>query len=303
MKIGQFYKIILASFILVLFASCGDNSDKNQDTDELQDDTTQVNSGGVFNIGGELFSIPSPVQTAMLIQKTGAAYDKSMLNSSEHAKEYSTDFLRALNLGIYGADLGFASMYEKTQDALGYLGAVKRLADNLGVIGAFDQKAMERIQSNISVKDSMLVLVGIAYRASDAFLKSNKQTDISGLILTGGWLESLHFAISVNKAKENEDLKRRIAEQKLSLNSIIRLLSTYESQPEIAELVKDLKSLSKIYEEIEFKYVYEKPVTDANTKVTTINSYSEIKITKDQIESINNQVNKIRDKIIDPAKN
>ncbi len=88
-------------------------------------------SGAVLNIGGELFSIPSPLQTAMLIQKTGSAYDKSILNTKENMNQYATDFSKALNLGIYGADLGYVNMYSKTQDAISYLAAVKKLSDDV----------------------------------------------------------------------------------------------------------------------------------------------------------------------------
>ena len=126
-------------------------------------------------------------------------YDKGILNVSKNANTYTNDFMRSLNLGIYGADLGYVSMYNQTQDAIGYLAAVKQLADKLGVYAAFDTGTMKRIESNIANKDSMLVLVGIAYRASDAYLKTNKRTEISSLILTGGWIESMNFSITASR--------------------------------------------------------------------------------------------------------
>lgn len=294
--------ITLGAFAL-LTLSCGNDKttppDENGDTPE---DTAKVTNNGVLNVGGELFSIPSPVQTAMLIQKSGAAYDKAILNLTASNNQYKTDFSKALNLGIYGADLGYVTMYNKTQDALSYLAAVKKLADDLGVSGAFDQATMERINKNIQVKDSMLVLVGIAYRASDAYLKNNQRNDVSGLILTGGWIESLNFAITVNKQKENEEIKIRIAEQKQALGSIIKLLGQYSTQPEYSDLIEGLKDLSKIYDGIEFKYVYEAPVIDVANKTTTINSRTEVKVSKEQIDQISAKVQAIRDKLVNPAK-
>ncbi len=173
-------KLVALSMAAMVLASC--NSDKKVDNVE-NDSVPEVDTvkAQVLNVGGELFSVPSPIQTAMLIQKSGITYDKSILNLSNKAAHYSEDFERAINLGIYGADLGYVSMYNQTQDALGYLAAVKQLADKLGVSAAFDQKTMKRIESNIANKDSMLVLVGIAYRSSDAYLKSNKRNEISSL--------------------------------------------------------------------------------------------------------------------------
>lgn len=287
---------------LLMLASCGNGNGKTNNPEDIQEDTTKVVSSGVLNIGGELFSIPSPLQTAMLIQKTGSSYDKSILNTKENMNQYATDFSKALNLGIYGADLGYVTMYNKTQDALSYLAAVKKLSDDLGVSGAFDTQTMERFNKNITNKDSMMVLVGLAYRAGDAFLKNNKRNDISGLILTGGWIESLNFAIGVNKAKENQDVKRRVADQKQALNSIIKLLAAYEAQTEYAPLVSELKELGKIYDTIEFKYVYEMPETDVAAKTTTINSHTDVTITKEQLDKITEKVESIRKKIVNPVK-
>ncbi len=286
----------------LLLASCGGDKGKSENPEEIQEDTTKIVSGGVLNLGGELFSIPSPLQTAMLIQKSGAPYDKTILNTKDNMNQYSTDFSKALNLGIYGADLGYVSMYNKTQDATLYLIAVKKLSDALGVSGAFDTQTMERFNTNISNKDSMMVLVGLAYRAGDAFLKNNKRNDISGLILTGGWIESLNFAIVVNKTKVNEDVRPRIADQKQALNSLIKLLSQFEAQTEYASLITELKDLSKIYDSIEYKYVFEKPETDVAIKATTINSHTDVTMTQEQVDQIAAKVESIRKKIVNPAK-
>jgi len=298
----RFFSFLFYPLCFLLLISCGDNNSKTSNPEEIQEDTTKVVSGAVLNIGGELFSIPSPLQTAMLIQKTGSPYDKSILNTKENMNQYVTDFYKALNLGIYGADLGYVNMYDKTQDAISYLAAVKKLADELGVSGAFDKQTMERFQKNISNKDSMMVLVGLAYRAGDAFLKGNNRKDISGLILAGGWIESLNFAVAVNKTKPNEEVKRRIADQKQALSSVIKLLSQFEAQPEYTALVTELKELGKIYEAIEFKYVYEKPETDVSAKTTTINSHTDVNLSKETLDQITAKIALIRKKIVTPAK-
>ena len=287
----------------LLIASCGGgNSKKAENPEEIQEDTAKAVSAGVLNIGGEMFSIPSPLQTAMLIQSAGAPYDKSILNPKENSSQYASDYSKALNLGIYGADLGYVSMYSKTQDALIYLTAVKKLSDEIGVSSAFDKETMKRFQDNMANKDSMMVLVGLAYREGDAFLKENKRNDISGLILVGGWIESMNFAISVNKTKSNDEIKRRIADQKRALNSIVKLLLQFESKPEYTGLIDELKDLSKVYDGISYRFVAEKSETDMATKTTTINSHTEVTFTKEQLDAITSKIESIRKKIVNPVK-
>lgn len=292
---NMFHKHFIALTVVAgLFASC-DPAKPDAKDDELIDTDTVKTS--VLNLGGELFSIPSPIQTALLIQKSGVVYDKSVLNPSGKVNTFSTDFARSLNLGIYGADLGYVSLYNQTQDALSYLGSLKQLSDKLGISAAFDAETMNRIKNNITNKDSMMVLVGIAYRGSDAYLKNNKRTDISSLILTGGWVESMHFSVSAYKTKPSESIKFRIAEQKQALASLIRVLGT-SSSPEIVDLTAQLNDLAKVYEGIQFTYKFVPPTVDTVKKVTYINSTTEVTVTDEQIAQITEKVAKIRSKII-----
>jgi hypothetical protein len=283
----------------IFLASCG--GDKNEDEkDDLVEATDTVKSA-VLNVGGELFSVPSPIQTALLIQKSGITYNKSILSTSNKVNTYSTDFSRALNLGIYGADLGYVSLYNQTQDALGYLASIKQLTDKLGISAAFDGPTMDRIKNNITNKDSMMVLVGIAYRGSDAYLKDNQRTDISSLILTGGWIESMHFSLTAYKAKSTDQIRFRIAEQKQALTSIIKILRGY-STAEVTELTTSLSDLSKVYEGIQFKYNFVEPVTDTTKKITYINSTTEVIVTDEQLSEIGKKLEDIRNKIVNTTK-
>jgi hypothetical protein len=289
-------KIITLSLATVMMYSCGDT--KSNETDGAEDVTpTDTVKAIALNVGGELFSIPSPIQTAQIIQKSGITYDKSILNAGNKNGQYVSDFSKSLNLGIYGADLGYVSMYNQSQDALSYAGAVKQLADKLGISSAFDQETMKRINDNISNKDSMLVLVGIAYRSSDAYLKENNRTEISSLILTGGWIESLHFSLMAYSKKPTDEFKNRVAEQKQALNSIIKLLKSHNIT-EAADLIKDFEDLAKVYETITSKYNFVEPTTDEAKKLTYINSTTEIIVSKEQLAEISAKVTIIRDKII-----
>lgn len=292
--------VAVLSVTALLAAGCGNDTNKTEGgngTDSVAT-TTKDTSGGVVTIKGETFSIPSPIQTALLIKRSGANYNKAILNPANKASQYSTSFAKALNLGIYGADLGYVTIYDQSQDAIGYLNAAKKLSDGLGVSAAFDAKTIERFTKNLGNKDSMLSLVGVAYRASDAYLKTNEMSDVSGLVLAGGWIESLYFTADIYKAKPNEELKRRIAEQKLSLQSLIKLLTPYYSQAEYTKFIDGLNELAKVYEKVELKYTFVKPTTDAKKKLTTINSTTDISISDEQIESIAQKVKAIRALIV-----
>jgi hypothetical protein len=292
-------KNVLAFTIAVsLFSSCGNKKEESGKDDIVE--TVDTVKTSVLNVGGELFSVPSPIQTALLIQKSGITYDKSTLHASNKVNTFNSDFSKSLNLGIYGADLGYVSLYNQTQDALGYLASVKQLADKLGISAAFDASTMERIKNNVTNKDSMMVLVGIAYRGSDAYLKNNQRTGISSLILTGGWIESMHFSVTAYKAKPTDGVRFRIAEQKQALGSLIKILSV-STEAEVTALTAQLTELAKIYDGIQFKYNFIEPVTDTTKKITYINSTTDVIVSDEQIALITDKIQEIRNKIINPS--
>ena len=290
-------KLMTLGLASLLLSACTDPKEKEKE-DIVETDSVKAS---VLNVGGELFSVPSPIQTAMLIKDAGVDYDKSILNDTKKVNLFSTDYLRALNLGIYGADLGYVSLYNRSGDALGYLASVKQLADKIGVSAAFDASTIKRIENNISNKDSMLVLVGIAYRASDAYLKNNQRTEVSSLILAGGWIESMQFSLNAYSKKPSTQIKYRIAEQKQALGSILKLLKSH-NMPDATILVTQLEELSKIYEGISFKYNYVEPVTDSIKQITYINSTTEVVISEDQLKQIAEKLESIRSQIINSTK-
>ena len=283
--------VALTSVVLVGCKS----KDAGNDADAVsENDSTK---SALITIGGEIISIPSPIQTAFLINKVGAPYDKGMVNPTSNGTTYSTKFFKALNLGVYGADLGYVTIYDQTQEAVAYLNTVKKLGDDLGVSSAFSPELIKRFQANFGKKDSMLRLVSVAYRQSDNYLKNNMQNDISGLILTGGWVESMYFVSNVYKTKQSADVKRRIGEQKSTVQSIIKLLTPYGDQKECADLVTKLKDLETAFNGVEFKYSFQKPTVDADKQLTTINSTSEVTISDEQIKTITEKIAGIRSMI------
>jgi len=283
------------AFLFVLYSCKNGNEtpDNPQDTTP-KEDTVKT---GLLNVEGEIFSIPSPIQTALLIQKLGLKYSKDILVPANSVGKFNTDYSKAIAMGVFGADLGYVSIYNQTQDALAYLASLKTIGDQLGITNAFDPSTLQRFEKNITKKDSLLVLVGDAYRNSDAFLKNNKRPEIGHLVLVGGWIESMYLSASSYKTKPSEDMKRRIAEQKYSLERIIRILKKNENIEEAKKLLADLNDLSKVFESVTFEYKFVEPVTDEANKITQINSETTVKITDDTLGQIIAKIGEIRNKI------
>lgn len=197
------------------------------------------------------FSIPSPMETAGLLKKAGAEYQVSLLNDVNNVNNYTSASKQALNMGIYGADLSYASVFNHTNESMLYTSCAKKLADKLGVIGAFDDATIDRMQRNLSDRDSLLDIVSETYWNMDAYLKENDRENISALMIAGGWMEGLHIGVQVCTMNDTPELRQRLAEQKLSLEDLIALIATYDtSDAAIAGVKKDLDELLAIYQDV-----------------------------------------------------
>lgn len=286
----------LLAICAIFTVGCVSDVKKDGETGTNTDSTAAAER--ILTFGGSQFSIPSPIQTALLIEKSGAQYEKKFLNDAKKASTYATNFQKALNLGVYGADVGYVTIYDQSQDALKYLGVINKLSDELGITGAFDEQTIKRFETNFGKRDSMLNLVSVAYRNSDAFLKNNDRLNVGALILAGGWLETVYFSTQLAVKSGNKDIINRIGEQKYTLNNIVKMLTPYYDQPEYDALVDELIELAYDFDAIDIKYTYNEPTVDVATKTTTINSKSEVVITKEHLKAIADRVEKLRNKIV-----
>lgn len=290
------YSIGLLSFGILLY-SCG-NKDNSTDSEKVDKEIIDPNQSLNTNFDGKIFSIPSPVQTALLIKQVNLPFDQSLLNPTENAKKYSTEQKQALNLGIYGTDLGYAALYKQKSVSLKYLSVVEKLTGQLGLEGAFDKTFMSKFEKYSDDQDSMMVIVSDAFRKADNFLKGSNRKSTSALILTGGWIESLHFACALNKQKPNAKITERIGEQQQTLNTIIEILEEYNKDGSNDELIKDMKDLKVQFDKVVVDYQFVEPKTDAKNKTTTLQHKITYKINTDILNQITAKVQTIRNNIL-----
>lgn len=285
----------LGAFLLV---GCGEPTGEITDQPLLNDTAPKPE---VYNVDldGQKISIPSPIQTAFLLQKSGALYNESYTNAANNYSLYSTKFKKGLNLGIYGADLGYVTIYDNSAAAMEYMGSVQSLANDLDVAGAFDAEMLQRFSDNMGNEDSMLVLVSESFRKGDEYLKNNDRSEIASLILAGGWIEALYFASNVALESNNEEVVTRIGDQKNTLTNLRMLIGQYRNNGEdYDELYNNLLDLEDAFAEIEFVYKYEKPISHPERKLTVINCKSEVKVTPEQLKDISDKIIALRNQIV-----
>lgn len=197
------------------------------------------------------YNIPSPMETAALLKKAGAQYNKTILNDVKNVDKYTSAGQQALNLGIYGADLSYTSVFNHTQESMFYTSCSRKLADRLGVISAFNDSTLELMQSKVNDRDALLDIVSETYWNVDAYLKENGRNNISALMIAGGWIEGLYIATQVSKTNDTPELRQRIAEQRISLNDLSNLLDSYDiDDARLTGVKADITALKGLFAEV-----------------------------------------------------
>jgi hypothetical protein len=246
-KIASRGIIMLGIFGGLVFSSCGEaaTDDAMTNASAVSETDTEEQVGRVKKI---FYSIPSPVEMVSLIQDLGSRYDYSVLNKVENRTKYNTAKSKALNLGIYGADLSYTSVFNQNQESILYMSCAKQLADDLGVSGAFSDATMARVEENLENRDSLLHIITETYYELDAYLKENDRSNISAQVITGGWLEGLYLASKmVEKNGKGNELSSRLIDQKYALKDLIALNEAYNKDGSLDDIILDLKALEKIY--------------------------------------------------------
>lgn len=284
--------------IAIVFFSCSGETKDDQIENKISN-SIDSNASTLFKFDNTLFSMPSPYEIAFLVKKSNLEYNKGLLNPYNKSYNYITNFDKALNLGIYGSDLGYLTLYEQSSDAIQYFSVIKILSQELNIENAFDKKTVSRIESNIGNKDSLMYIVSTSYRKADQYLKDNNRNDIGVLILAGGWIESTYMLTQLAKQANKPEILIRIAEQKHPLDNLIKLLSPYyNTSKEYAELTDQLIDLAYDFDGIDITYTYAPPNVDEQNKLTVINSKSQVNFTDQQLKTITEKLEKIRNNIV-----
>ncbi len=280
----NYKKIIIFSCLIIgTLVSCNNNSEHQN---EHSSDSNQASDSIVPVIDSLLdtdelsYTLPSPLQIAYVFKKSGAPFIPSLLNDNQRIIQYNTsNYKRAVNFGIYSADLAYCIFNKKNQESKKYLKACQDMGTYLGLNQAFEKDDIaKRFDKYISNEDSLVKLVSNVQLKTDILLEQNKQKHITAIAFSGAWIESMYLAIEIYKKEKNNKVLASLLEQ-LSLSEVIvKALKKHEaSEHEISELIKAIEKINGQFNSIaSVKNIVEKeqemdidkmPLTDTEFKV------------------------------------
>lgn len=251
------FKTVQKYFLLVVFIFYSCNSANQKDNQSLSSSSGNEgnpNELSQFKMNYIISNIPSPVILVNDLLDSGLPFQKDLMLPVSVLNSLGTSDKSALCMGVFGADLCYATIYEQTQEAINYMQVVKQLADYLGISSIVGEPTMGKFQKNINNSDSLITIVFAMYDSMDKYLRDNDRVSNAAFVLTGGWVEvfylTTHLAINADHSK-NKILYERIYEHKLHLENVLSLLNDFKSFPEFEELINQLQAIHSLFQNLQ----------------------------------------------------
>lgn len=295
-------KILSHAFIgasSILLLSCGGDNDGNEltninvtDTVEAEMDTTGMSSDIVME-----YSVPTPNELFEIVKAQGGEKQMNLVNPLENSENYVDQKSKAVNFGVYSADVAYLSCFGIGTDFLKYFKKIEELGDELGISGAFNEDIMERIESNEGDTDSLFAISNDTYYESYSYLEENEKGTELSLIMAGGYVESL-FIVSnlVTTYSDDDPIVSKIGDQRVILESLIDFISSYMEDPSVEEVAGDLMDLQAVFEDnMEFE---ESDASTSNSESGTlvVSGGGSYKMSETAYNAIKAKATELRDK-------
>lgn len=203
-----------------------------------------------------LYQMPTPNELFSLVKEMAGEGHKRMLNPASNADRYVTLKARAFNFGVYSTDLVYASCFKLNVEVARYYLTTKKIAESLGITTAFTDADFVRLEGNLTRGDSLEVISNDAYMAAYTKLQEEQMGPTLALVLAGGWVESMHLVMrQIEAFGKNDALMARVAEQKVTLEHLLKMMADYENDPDVADTYRELIAIRDIYDKVNVKRV------------------------------------------------
>lgn len=288
--------VFLLAALAVVMGACQNNRAKQAVSSVESSLAVSVDTGSqTIKFGNTLFSLPSPYQLTMMVKNADVKFNESLMNPVGNNSNYTSQFQKCVNLGVYGADLAYLNIYEQMPLVMNVFSVSKVLANDLDLLATFNNELVSRVEKNIDNNDSLLYIMTNTYRDIDIYLKESRRQKEGALILAGGWVEAMYILTQLAVDTKNQELIQHVGESKQPLDNLVKILTPYYSgNQEIKELLDSLMDLTNDFEGVEQSYTYKVPEIDAENKVTVIKSVSKVVVKDADLQNIAKKIKNIR---------
>ena len=236
-------------FIALAVISCKSGPKDSNDTSKQGVESLISKEKVIEEVTG--YPIPTSFEVTTMINEAGSPFIIGLVNSTENVDNYFSMKDKAVNLGIYSADLSYVATYIMKQETMHYLETSKRLIDELEITSAFNRNYIQRVESNIDNRDSLIHIISESFYDTYAYLHKNEQDVTSVLIVSGSWIESIYITSQIIiVSQDKQPYIDILLKQEKSLDQLLKVVEPVKDDENIGIFTTGLTNLKSAYEAI-----------------------------------------------------
>lgn len=234
--ICQITLLLLALGLAIGIYSCSNAEKKEQS--QVIDQPTGNDSSSYLNSNIE-FLLPSPEDLLGLIFKNEIKYNPEFILQPRLEKNIVNSNIQALIMGVYITDFSYSLLYNDINRSSKSLEAIKRLSENIGIGGLFNDRFFKKLEENLNNIDSMKIMFSDFSENSFSTLSETGNKELLSLIAMGVSIESIYLGYETSKNKSfDNSLKPFFIEQRMVFENFYMNYMNYNKDKE------DLKSFN-----------------------------------------------------------
>ena len=240
---GIIIPLLIISFSFL--SSCKGRSTSKQQKETEKEQVKEIQG----QIETHVYPLPTSAEVIKMLTDLEVGYMIGISNPVENSKKYFTSPSRAINLGGYGADLSYATLYNQQQEVIAYLDGIRSLANELNMSKIYNEELYNKIKQNFDNKNELVKILTNSFNDTYSYLKDNDEQPLALLVVGGAWVEGMYLTTHVSEAAyQVAGISKVLLEQKKSFEMYLEITKPYLSDPNVENFVKVLDPVKKVYE-------------------------------------------------------
>ena len=169
--------LLIIPTLLIGFAGITGCRQKAEKKEQKKVELTQIDTLQK-KIGENVYPLPTSADVIKMLSELEVGYQFGISNPVENASKYISSTSRAINMGVFGADLSYCTIYNIKQEVINYLDAIRTLANELNMSKIYDETLYEKIKENFDNKDELVKILTDAFNETIHYLEENEQQNL-----------------------------------------------------------------------------------------------------------------------------
>jgi len=241
--VSSFMRNLLAINILLLFAFSFSSCSNGIHYKQVNEDFSNVEStADKSHIDSILNQLPKYSEICKNIRLNKVKFDKNLLLDVRTADLYQNSKETAVAMGMLVADLGYARYFERVQVCTDILDATKIMAEKLAVDNDIFDEYVPKVEENLNDEQVIFTTIDSLLDTNTIVPAENEKYGITAMFICGFWIETTHLGLA-HESESSEANANSLENHFNVLHSINELLSHLSDTDVIANSKNDFKKL------------------------------------------------------------